>query len=86
MKFYLDTKYDTYYYDYIFAISNNITAIYSNSKIIFFYKNGKFHNTKNAAYIYNRRKSFRFNNTWYGNQNDFTKESWRRFVKLQVFL
>ncbi len=52
-----------------------------------FYKNGMFHNAKNASnIILNRQKSFWLNNKYYGNENTFTKQSWRRFVKLQAFL
>ena len=52
-----------------------------------FYKNGKFNNSKNASYIgpLPGNKEFFLNGTIYGNGNDFTKKSWRRFVKIQVF-
>jgi hypothetical protein len=82
MKFYKD-KYSYGYCDKI--INNNLTIMYSNI-YIYFYKNGKNHNTKNAAFISNKYKEFRLNGKYYGNTNDFTKQSWRRFVKLQAFL
>jgi frataxin-like iron-binding protein CyaY len=71
-------------------INNKLTAIYSfNHKAyhIQFYKNGERHNSKNAAYIdYNGYKEFWLNSKKYGYEYDFTKQSWRRFVKLQFFL
>ena len=54
---------------------------------IVFYKNGMLHNAKNAAYINDLGyKQFVLNDECYGNNNDFTKKSWRRFVKMQAFL
>jgi hypothetical protein len=44
-------------------------------------------NNKNAAIIYcSSYKEFSLNDKKYGNENTFTKQSWRRFVKLQAFL
>jgi hypothetical protein len=52
-----------------------------------YFKNGKYHNNKSADYIHsNGSKYFSLNNKYYGDQTNFTKESWRRFVKLQAFL
>jgi hypothetical protein len=65
----------------------NLTAIYNDHFNVIFYKNGKTHNTKNVAYI--RRdgyKTFCLNDKYFGDQNYFTKKSWRKFVKLQAFL
>jgi hypothetical protein len=84
MKFYIDKKI-IYYWDKI--LNNNLTAIYDNSFAIRFYKNGKYHNSKNASYISNNGyKSFYLNGKYYGKLNKFTKQSWRKFVKLKVFL
>ncbi len=74
---------------------NKLTSIYfyitnsSNKSYygILFFKDGKEHNDKNAAYIRSDEyRLFYLNNKNYGNQKDFTKKSWRRFVKLQVFI
>ena len=55
--------------------------------IVYFYKNGKYHNSKNAAIInYIGYKEFSLNDEYYGDEYDFTKQSWRRFVKLKFFL
>jgi hypothetical protein len=83
MKFY---KSNSYYGPYLEKIlSNKLNAIYSYYSVLFF-KNGKEHNPKNAAYISNKIKQFKLNNKFYGDQDDFTKYSWRRFVKLSTFL
>ncbi len=45
------------------------------------------HNYKNAAYTDKYGyKEFYLNGKPCGNQKHFTKESWRRYVKLRVFL
>jgi hypothetical protein len=82
MKFYKNKDY------YYFIVNNNLAAIYSNThnNIIMFFKKGEAHNTKNAAYIDNIIKAFYLNGNFYGNNTDFTKQSWRKFVKMQVFL
>ncbi len=77
MKFYKD-------FDYC---DNKLNAIYQGSDCILFYKNGKPHNIKAVAFIAsNGFKEYYLDGKFYGNQRKFTKESWRRFVKLQVFL
>ena len=90
MKFYKE-KLRNYTYRMLYI--NKLTAII-NSKhkvnyvdCVYFLKNGKFHNSKNAAIIYND-DSLRFylNGTFYGFNDDFVKESWRRFIKLKVFI
>jgi hypothetical protein len=87
MKFYRDRdenkKFCYYYLDKV--ESNKLTAICIDFvNIIRFLKNGRRYNDRNSAYIEpNRFKIFYLNGKIYG---DFTKESWRRFVKLQVFL
>ena len=66
---------------------NNLDAIYHDYYNIIFYKNGIISNSKNAAFIeINEYKEFILNDKYYGNQDDFTKESWRRFTKLKAFL
>ena len=84
MKFYRDN----FSWKYLDKIENNkLTAIYCKNFIISFLKNGKYHNTKNVASISNTGvKQFYLNNKFYGSKYDFTKKSWRRFVKLQAFL
>jgi hypothetical protein len=82
MKFYKDKI----YWDYLNKIKKQkISSIYSAKDTIVFFKDGKYYNSKNAAYINNRFKAFYLNN-YYGDQYGFTKQSWRRFCKLQVFL
>ena len=90
MKFYVDHyKNKTYYCDKI--KNNKLSAIYSynyflSSSYVQFFKNGMYHNAKNADYInYKGNKDFSLNNKFYGYKDDFTKESWRRYVKMQVF-
>jgi hypothetical protein len=87
MKFYININ--SWTWNYLNKIINNkLTAIFSNkSSYVEFFKNGVLHNTKNAAIIYNSKyKDFISNNKRYGCENDFTKHSWRKFIKLQVFL
>jgi hypothetical protein len=80
MKFYRDFNYNE-------VRMSKITAICSYYYSVVFYKNGKIHNTKNAAYINGLGyKQFVLNDKYYGVETNFTKESWRRFVKLKVFL
>ncbi len=84
MKFYRD-KY-SYFYD-CKIWENKLAAIYCRVNIVIFFKNGIWHNNKNASYIHcGKFKNFYLNTKYYGNQKDFTKQSWRRFCKLQVFL
>jgi hypothetical protein len=95
MKFYKH-NHNSYYirrnYNYRSKISDNkLTAVYhfveDYSSYVQFFKNGKVHNSKNAAYIYNSGyKEFSLNAKFYGDQDDFTKQLWRRFTKLQAFL
>jgi hypothetical protein len=90
MKFYRDNK-SIYYFCKI--RNNKLTSIYQESyyeketSCVKFYKNGLKHNDKNAAYIgLDGYKDFCLENEEYGDEEKFTKESWRKFVKLQVFL
>ncbi len=85
MKFYKYSRYENYI-DQIY--SNELTAIYSYStNDISFFKNGFYNNNKNAAYIRcDGYKQFWLNHKCFGVQNNFTKYSWRKFVKLQAFL
>jgi hypothetical protein len=67
-------------------VDHELTAIHC-EKGVRFVKNGNFHNNKNAAFVtINRYKEFILNDKNYGNQDNFTKQTWRRFVKLQAFL
>jgi hypothetical protein len=86
MKFYRDIDNNIYndYWNKIYY--NKLTAIHCDSIAIRFFKNGIKNNNKNASYISNSGKVFWLNNKSYGYGNNFTKESWRRFVKLQAFL
>ncbi len=84
MKFYRDKRENNFSYLILIKI-NKLTAIYHNYYYIAFFKNAKLHNDKNASYIY-EHKDFRLNNVHYGHEDDFTKESWRRLVKMNVFL
>ncbi len=82
MNFYRD-RFNSYYWGKVYY--KKITAIYQSALgVILFFKNGLRHN--NIAYNYNGYKEFYLNGIRYGNESDFTKESWRRFCKLKVFL
>ena len=86
MKFY---KYNNYHYAHYYhdkIITNKLDCVYYHVKDFCFFKNGKQHNSKNAAYICDKYKEFYLNGTSYGNKDNFTKESWRKFVKMKVFL
>jgi hypothetical protein len=83
MKFYRD-KYDN---DFWYKIINNkLTSINCTYSSFAFFKNGLFHNTKNVAYIRYGWKTFHLNGDYYGNNKDFTKQTWRKFSKLKAFL
>jgi hypothetical protein len=87
MKFYKDKSINNdYYLKTIFF--KKLTVIYYDSYCsIIFFKNGKQHNTKNASYIDKYGyKQFRLNGKWCSMDKIFDKESWRAFVKMQVFL
>jgi hypothetical protein len=95
MKFYKKKTNPMKFYNYNNTLDyyakirgNKLTSIFiSYYKTTMFFKNGKYNNTKNAAYItYNGYKKFYLNDKLYGYHYNFTKESWRRFVKLQAFL
>ena len=82
MKFYRVTNY-IYWSKFI---NSKLNAIYCDANIRFL-KNGKHHNTKNAAFInYKGDKAFYLNDKIYGFQTKFNKKSWRIFVKFQVFI
>lgn len=89
MKFYKFAQ-DFRYYQYVSYY--NLTCILTSKNHVLFYKNGFKHNTKNAAYIsYNKYKKisyrcFYLNARLYGYKKDFTKSSWRKYIKLQIFL
>jgi hypothetical protein len=83
MKFYRDKQ----SWDYWVKITNNkLNAIYFDIGTWFF-KNGKLNNAKNAAYNQNDEyKEFTLNDECYGDETNFTKQSWRKFARLQAFL
>ncbi len=84
MKFYREKN--NIFYLHKIAV-NLLTCIYCDDIAIDFGKNAQNHNTKNAAYIrFDGHKCFSLNGKYYGDQNDFTKKSWRRFVKMKVFI
>ena len=85
MKFYVEDKYNYVYWNKI--SDNKLTVIYYNGFAVRFYKNGCWYNSKNAAVIHNNGiKFFYLNDSFYGKEYDFTKKSWRRFIKLKTFL
>ena len=68
---------------------NKLSAIfyYDFTKAVSFFKNGEPHNYKNASYTSTYgTKQFYLNNKYCGENADFNKHSWRKFVKLQTFL
>ena len=84
MKFYIN-------YNWSKIRTDRLTVIYSTNKYILFFKDGKEHNKKNASYysFNNNFKCYYLNNKPYGINNDFNKQSWRKFVrelKLRAFL
>jgi hypothetical protein len=83
MKFYIDKHHNIYWSKFNYK---KITAIFNLKYNVLFYKNGFWHNVKNAACSNNEKKSFWLNGNHYGYEFNFTKESWRKFVKLQAFL
>ena len=84
MKFYRDIDDSNYYWK---IRVNKLTAIHLNYWVARFYKNGERHNIKNAAHIgFDGFEIFCLNGKVYDIEKTLTKESWRRFVKLQVFL
>ena len=83
MKFYKENQCASNYF-FKKIKNNNIIAVYQDYYGVVFYKNGKRHNTRNAADIIDNSKIFYLNGEWYG--DNFTKESWRKFFKLKAFL
>jgi hypothetical protein len=85
MKFYKDNDYYNNYW--LLILDKKLNAIYNSLHYVVFFKNGKYNNTKNAAYIrYSGSKDFCLNAKYYGTEYEFTKQSWRRLVKMQVFI
>ncbi len=83
MKFYKD-KINGHYSYWHRIYNRKLTAIHSDESVRFI-KNGRYSNSKNAAFIkYNGVKDFCLDGKSY--KEDFTKESWRRFLKLRAFL
>ena len=84
MKFYIEYIDSGYFHK---IICYKLSGICCNRYSISFLKNGKFHNTKNAAYIEkNGYKEFILDDITFGCALDFAKKSWRRFVRMQTFL
>jgi hypothetical protein len=86
MKFYVG-KMGTSYLAKI--TTNKLCSIFTHIsfEIVNFYKKGKRHNVKNAAVsCKNGNKEFWLNDKIYCYEYNFTKQSWRKFVKLKVFL
>jgi beta-lactamase class D len=82
MKFYRDKRF--YYWNKI--KDNKLNAIHSHSNLTRFYRNGVEHNSRNASHVMNDSiEEFYLDGKCYGNESHFTKKSWRRFVKMQVF-
>ena len=75
MKFYTENKSYINYRDKILV--NKLTAIYSNkNSYIQFFKNGQYHNAKNATYTDDiGHKDFYLNDVYYGNQHYFKKKN-----------
>ena len=89
MKFYRENnKTIDYYYNKIRSLKLTcVYCTYFDDYCVIFFKNGNYHNYKNATYISTYSiKWFYLNGNYYGNQNDFNKKSWRKIVKLQAFL
>ena len=69
-------------------IEKNINCILQYEAYVVFVKNNKWHNNKNAAFVWkNKTKHFYFEDIIY--DNNFNKKSWRKFakyLKLKAFL
>jgi hypothetical protein len=63
-----------------------LTAIDFDYYYVRFYENGVLNKKNRADHHYDNYKKFYLNGKYYGNQDDFTKQSWRHFIKLQAFL
>lgn len=65
----------------------HLNCVYCNYSYVQFFKNGMLNNAKNASYVpYHAMKIFYLNGKCYGTEKQFTKQSWRKFVKLKAFL
>ncbi len=83
MKFYKFTDYN----QLLKLVNNKFPFIYHYTKFYTAFYNNDFHNIKNAAVIYNDgKKCFYLKGRCYGYECNFTKELWRKFIKLQAFL
>jgi len=85
-----------------FVRTTNTCILMDKTNTVYFFKNGILHNTKNAASFHDRINVAYLNGVLYGlilsdlsytkfsnilyKRKFFTKKSWRRFVKTQVFL
>ena len=86
MKFYKKELPNKYYNNKKAGLNINIINQDEDNDVLFI-KRMLYHNLKNAA-ISNGydKKEFWLNGKYYGNGNDFTKKSWRKFAKFHVFL
>ena len=87
MKFYKDKKnYNNFYKDKVACFK--LTCIFLDCyDDVHFLKSGTYYNVKNAAYLSkNGCKEFYLGYKFYGYEYNFNKQSWRKFVKMQVFL
>jgi hypothetical protein len=83
MRFYKDKELYRFWY---YIQENKLTAIFQNlNQEIVFLKKSKCHNNKNAAYIRKYEKHFYLNGNFHGYDSFFSKDSWRRNIKLKVF-
>jgi hypothetical protein len=85
MKFYRDTSKSSFYWQKL-KLNKSTCAYIKIGYFIIFFKNGLRHNSKNASYFEFRYKEFWSNGKKYGYEYNFDKKTWRRFVKMQVFL
>jgi len=74
-----------YYVNNILHREDGPAVIYS-SGTKFWYKNGKLHREEGPAVeLSNGQKGWYLNNIFYGSNDDFTSESWKRFIKTIIF-
>ena len=86
MKFFHNRHYSNTPY-LIDIIHNKFDAIYQRSNFcVYFFKNGKIHNEKGAAkiHVYLKIKEFYYNGEYFG--IDFSKQTWKSYVKMLIFI
>ena len=73
MKFYIEQK--DLYYRYKIKVNKLPASYYNKNDYVQFYKNGLFHNSKNAAYVsVSGWKTFYLKGSCKGYKNNFTKK------------